>query len=356
MTQLSDEGEIRRRMMQAIEQARLGIGTTSPNPPVGAVIYQGMKLIGEGYHERAGEAHAEIRAIQDAKKRGNGHLLRGSELYVTLEPCSSYGKTPPCTEAIISEGIGRVYYGVKDPDGRHQGRADAILRAAGIEVAGGVEEEACKVLLRPWMYAVKRKRPWVVVKIATTLDGRIVRRGGEKKISGEEARRYVHQLRAESDAILVGGRTAREDDPQLTVRTPLNEVSPVKKQPLRIVLTRHRNSLPKTLNLLSDREADRTVVIENVEDLGEMLEELYKQYGIVQLMLECGGHLLRKFLEGGYVNEWVQIFSPFLSGGDEYVLPGNYLESEQRLVGVESERYGNDIVLRGLIKSSDLGE
>ena len=137
MTQLSDEGEIRRRMMQAIEQARLGIGTTSPNPPVGAVIYRGMKLIGEGYHERAGEAHAEIRAIQDAKKRGNGHLLRGSELYVTLEPCSSYGKTPPCTEAIISEGIGRVYYGVKDPDGRHQGRADAILRVAGIEVAGG---------------------------------------------------------------------------------------------------------------------------------------------------------------------------------------------------------------------------
>ena len=114
--------------------------------------------------------------------------------------------------------------------------------------------------------------------------------------------------------------------------------------------------MPKTLNLLSDREADRTVVIENVEDLGEMLEELYKRYGIVQLMLECGGHLLRKFLEGGYVNEWVQIFSPFLSGGDEYVLPGNYLESEQRLVGVESERYGNDIVLRGLIESSDLGE
>lgn len=333
-------------MQRALELARLGLGLTSPNPPVGAVIVRDGEVLGEGYHEVAGEAHAERRAIADAIACGHEHHLPGSTIYVTLEPCSSIGRTGACTTAIIETGISRVVYGSTDPDMRHQGRADALLEAKGISVCPGVCKEACDRFLRSWFHAVMTGRPWVTAKVATTLDGRMTRRQ-KFWLSGVDTLQYAHQLRLESDAILIGGNTLRTDNPALTIRNPLSEPSPRKKQPWRIVLTNNMLSLPPMARLFSDEYHKRTLVWENVRDLRVLLNELYTRYGIVNLMLECGGKLLRRFLEEGLVNEWMQSISPMVGAGPDYVVPGDFLPQEfifQREQMIECER---DIIIRG---------
>lgn len=335
-------------MQRALELARRGIGLTSPNPPVGSVIVRDGIVLGEGFHERAGEAHAERRALADARDRGNAHLLPGSTIYITLEPCSSIGRTGACTDAIIESGISRVVYGSIDPDMRHQGCANGILEAQGIEVCPGVCKEACDRLLRSWFHAVQTGRPWVIAKVATTLDGRMTRR--EKFwLSGVDTLQYAHQLRLESDAILIGGNTLRTDDPALTIRNPIQTPSPRKEQPWRIVLTENMLSLAPESQLFSDEYHTRTLVWEHVENLRLFLNELYTRYGIVNLMLECGGRLLRRFLEEGLVNEWMQSISPMIGAGPDYVVPGEFLPQEfifQREELIECER---DIIIRGRI-------
>lgn len=336
-------------MYRALTQARQGLGTTSPNPPVGAVIVKNDLLLGEGYHERAGEPHAERRAIANAILRGNESHLRGATIYVTLEPCSSYGRTPPCTEAIIQCGISEVVYGSRDPDKRHQGRADELLRAAGVKVRSGVCKEACDTLLRPWMHAIQRKRPWVIAKVACSMDGRMTRRNGAWLSCGESVKQ-AHQLRLESDAILVGGNTVRTDDPALTIRQPMTSIPKAKVQPWRIILTRDEKSLPPTAKLLSDEEAQRTLIFENVQELESWLEMLYEEYGIVQLMLECGGKLLRQFLEQKLINEWVQIITPRICGGKDEIVPGDYLPEETHIDIEYHQSSGVDILVRGIVK------
>lgn len=335
-------------MQHALELARHGLGLTSPNPPVGAVIVQGNQVLGEGFHEVAGEAHAERRAIADAYARGNGNLLPGSTIYVTLEPCSSIGRTGACTDAIIAEKMGRVVYGSTDPDMRHQGRADAILEAAGLSVVPGVLKIACDRFLRSWFHAVMTGRPWVTAKVATTLDGRMTRRQ-KFWLSGVDTLRYAHQLRLESDAILVGGNTLRTDDPALTIRTPIQVPSLRKKQPWRIVLTENLLSLPPMSKLFTDEYHKRTLVWENVRDLRVLLNELYTRYGIVNLMLECGGRLLRRFLEEGLVNEWMQSISPMVGAGPDHVVPGDFLPQEFIFQREELIECGRDIIIRGII-------
>ncbi len=336
-------------MERALELARLGLGTTSPNPPVGAVIVHEGTLIGEGYHERAGEPHAERRALADARARGNAHLLPGSTIYVTLEPCSSYGKTPPCTEGILEAGITRVIYGAVDPDARHRGRADNILRAAGVNVSQGLCEHACRQLLRPWLYALQHGRPWVIAKIATTLDGRTCR-AQERWLSSPESLRYAHQMRLESDAILVGGGTLRADDPALTIRCPLQDIPRAKEQPWRIVTTRDRQQLPESAQLFTDAHAARTLVMENIRDWKrDLLEPLYRERGVTTLMLECGGKLLREWLEHKLINEWVQVITPTLGGGNALAIPGDYLTQEQHWQQEAVIHSGNDIILRGTL-------
>lgn len=339
-------------MLRAVELSRKGVGTTSPNPPVGAVIVKDGSILGEGWHERAGEAHAERRAIADAIARGQGANLPGSTIYVTLEPCSSHGKTPPCTDAVIENGITRVVYGMVDPDSRHRGRADALLQSAGIAVQGGVCEEACREVLRPWLFATEHGRPWVVAKVACTLDAKMVRRS-ERWISDPEALRHAHQLRAASDAILVGGETVRRDNPALTIRTPLTAPSERKEQPWRIVMTRHRAGLPAGATLFTDEHSARTLVLENVEDYPAMLQRLYAEHGIITLMLECGGNLLRKFLNRGLVNEWVQDIAPILSGGATQVVPGDFLVRELHLEHTTFTRAGKDLIIRGIFPLDD---
>lgn len=344
MQELTDE----QWMQRALEQARHGLGLTSPNPPVGAVIVRNNQVLGEGFHEKAGEAHAERRAIADAYARGNGHLLPGSTIYITLEPCSSVGRTGACTTAIIEEKIGRVVYGSTDPDMRHQGRADALLEAAGVSVCPGVLKDACDRFLRSWFHAVMTGRPWVTAKVATTLDGRMTRRQ-KFWLSGVDTLRYAHQLRLESDAILIGGNTLRTDDPALTIRTPLQTPSPRKKQPWRIVLTSNLLSLPPQARLFTDEYHKRTLVWEDVKDLRVLLNELYTRYGIVNLMLECGGRLLRRFLEEGLVNEWMQSISPMIGAGPDHVVPGDFLPDEFIFQREELIECGRDIIIRGIL-------
>ena len=344
MQELTDE----QWMQRALEQARHGLGLTSPNPPVGAVIVRNNQVLGEGFHEKAGEAHAERRAIADAYAHGNGHLLPGSTIYITLEPCSSGGRTGACTTAIIEEKIGRVVYGSTDPDMRHQGRADALLEAAGVSVCPGVLKDACDRFLRSWFHAVMTGRPWVTAKVATTLDGRMTRRQ-KFWLSGVDTLRYAHQLRLESDAILIGGNTLRTDDPALTIRTPLQTPSPRKKQPWRIVLTSNLLSLPPQARLFTDEYHKRTLVWEDVKDLRVLLNELYTRYGIVNLMLECGGRLLRRFLEEGLVNEWMQSISPMIGAGPDYVVPGDFLPDEFIFQREELIECGRDIIIRGIL-------
>ena len=332
-------------MREALTEGYKGFGTTSPNPPVGAVLVREGRIIGRGYHHEAGKPHAERMALADARERGESPL--GADLYVTLEPCSTVGRTPACTDAIIEAGIRRVFYACVDPNARHRGRADALLRAAGIEVHAGLEAAACGVLLRPWAYAMEHGRPWVVAKLATTLDGSMTRRGSAW-LSNEESLRYAHDLRLRSDAILVGGHTVRTDNPRLTIRNPHLPIPPEKKQPLRVVLT--GQGIPADCCLLTDEYRERTLVFSGAVRLGELLERLYREHGVVQLMLECGPRLLRRFLEQGMVQEWVQNITPYVSGGCDTVAGGDFLPRELRLVDKQVVDCGSDIILQGLLQ------
>src|SRR5277367_6234873 len=198
----------------ALKLARCGSGLTLPNPRVGALLVQGNTIIGEGYHHRAGTPHAEVHAVADAKKRG--HSVTGATLYVTLEPCSTHGRTPPCTGLILREKIARVVFAATDPNPAHAGAAMKLLRSAGVEVSSGLLAEEATALNRDFNWWIVRRRPWVVAKIALSLDGRIVTpRGDDRWLTSPAARQAAHELRWDSDAILVGAETARQDNPRL---------------------------------------------------------------------------------------------------------------------------------------------
>src|SRR5437879_6182929 len=204
-------------MSLALRLARRGYGTTSPNPMVGAVLVKTGRIIGRGWHHRAGEPHAEIEALLDAKKRGNNP--KGATLYVTLEPCCTHGRTPPCTDAIIAAGIRKVVVGATDPNPQHRGKAFKLLERAGISVAEGLLAEECERLNETFNHWIVHRTPFITVKAAMTLDGKIATATGESKwITSEAARAHAMHLRRGADAILVGVNTVLLDDPGLTIR------------------------------------------------------------------------------------------------------------------------------------------
>ena len=247
----------RRFLRRALELARLGAGLTLPNPCVGAVVARGNKIIGEGYHRKAGSPHAEVNAVADAEKRG--HSVEGATLYVTLEPCSTHGRTPPCTGLILRKKIARVVFAATDPNPAHAGAAARLLRKAGVVVSSGLLAEEAAALNRDFNWSIVQHRPWVVAKIALSLDGRIVTPTGDDRwLTSLAARTLAHELRWESDAILIGAETARQDNPRLTVRLPGRSG---KIQPWRVVMTRS-GKLPRGLHLFADRHRDRTLVFQ----------------------------------------------------------------------------------------------
>ena len=295
-----------RWMRLALEQAQAAVGLTSPNPPVGAVVVRDDEVIGCGRTQPVGGAHAEVGALGQA-----GDATHGATVYVTLEPCSSHGRTPPCTDALVAAGVKRVVWATDDPDPRHVGRAAEVLGAAGIAVECGVLGEEAREILRPFTKRVATGLPWVIAKSATSADGRISRPpGGEQWLTSEAAREDAHFLRAASDAILVGANTVRTDNPALTIRGTAHRAE--KPQPWRGVMTRDRAALPDDARLLTDEYADRTRVFEN-RTPKQVLEEL-ADLGCNTVLLEGGGSLIGSFFAEGLVDEVVLYLAPLWCG------------------------------------------
>ncbi|MDD5336998.1 MAG: bifunctional diaminohydroxyphosphoribosylaminopyrimidine deaminase/5-amino-6-(5-phosphoribosylamino)uracil reductase RibD [Candidatus ainarchaeum sp.] len=303
-------------------------GNPSPNPYVGAVIVKDGKVIGKGYHKKAGMAHAEVEALKSLE---NLEDAKGATLYVTLEPCNHFGKTPPCTKAIIEAGISKVVYGMKDPNPEVKGDGADELRKAGLEVVGGVlEDEAAKQNEIFFKYC-KTGLPFVLVKVAMSMDGKIATRIGDSKwISGEKARRYGHRLRSSCDAVLVGINTVLKDDPLLTARISggRNPVKIVLDGGLRIPLETKLLKEGKTLiatcanaNVEKKGELEKkgaTIILCGQErvDLKVLLAELGK-IGITSVLVEGGSEVQGSFLDEGLLDKAVLIYAPILMGGRE---------------------------------------
>jgi len=306
-------------MAHALALAERGLFTASPNPRVGCVIVHGGTMLGEGYHARAGEPHAEVNALADAARRG--HDVRGATLYVTLEPCAHHGRTPPCVDAVLASGVGRVVIAMADPNAVARGGIDR-LRAAGVEVELGVEEEAARELNIGFVSRVTRGTPWVRMKIAASLDGRTaLENGASRWITGEEARADGHAWRARACAVLTGIGTVLEDDPALTVRAVATP-----RQPLRIVVDRHAHTPPHARvlgdgNVLVVTAGARnpawppgveSIVLANGEGRVDLhaLQRHLAQRGINELHMEAGGRLNAAYLEAGLVDEIVAYLAP----------------------------------------------
>ncbi|MEM6782227.1 MAG: bifunctional diaminohydroxyphosphoribosylaminopyrimidine deaminase/5-amino-6-(5-phosphoribosylamino)uracil reductase RibD [Bacteroidota bacterium] len=265
-------------MHRCLTLAQRGAGAASPNPLVGSVVAASDgTVLGEGYHERYGEGHAEVNAIASAEALHGTDALRSATLYVNLEPCSHHGKTPPCADLILKKGIPRVVVGMVDPFPRVAGGGIARMRTAGVDVTVGVLEAECQRLNEAFVHHIATGRPLVTLKVAQTLDGAIATRTGDSRwVSGEVARVRVHQWRSELDGVLVGSGTARADDPALTVRHVEG------RQPVRVVLDR-TGSLPPTLQLFTDAHAAKTVAV--------VAEEAQPPYA--EALADRGGTLLR---------------------------------------------------------------
>ncbi len=319
-------------MNRAIELARRAEGQTSPNPMVGAVVVKDGDIIGEGFHRRAGHHHAEIEALDQA-----GDRAKGATIYVTLEPCCVYGRTPPCTDALIKAEIGKVVYGVRDPNPEVDGRGHLALEQAGIEVCQGVCEQEAEQLIRAFAKVTREGLPLVTAKFAMSLDGKIATRTGHSRwISCQESRRFAHQLRHVSDAIVVGAGTVTIDNPRLTTRLEVAEPN----HPLRVVIDSRGRcpiesevfsaSLAGETVLASTNQIDRrfaeTIGDQGVSvwrlpqdnqgrvDIAAMLKRLGEE-GCLTVLVEGGSGLLGSFFERGLVDRALVAVAPKIIGG-----------------------------------------
>jgi diaminohydroxyphosphoribosylaminopyrimidine deaminase/5-amino-6-(5-phosphoribosylamino)uracil reductase len=314
----------RAMMQRCLHLARQALGRTAPNPLVGCVIVKNGRIVGEGFHPGAGHPHAEVRALQAAQERA-----KGATLYVNLEPCNHYGRTPPCTEAAIAAQVAKVVVGVQDPDPRVSGSGIAKLRSAGIEVVVGVETEDCWQLNEAFWYRTVRGVPLGILKYAMSADGKIATTTGHSAwVTGETARHWVHQLRSSCDAVVVGGNTVRQDNPYLTSH---NENLP---NPLRVVMSRTLN-LPLSAHLWEVERAPTLVLTEpnanpqmqqQLQEMGvEVVEQtpltpqrvmgyLYER-GAMSVLWECGGTLAAQAIAQGAVHKVIAFVAAKLVGG-----------------------------------------
>lgn len=288
-------------MRRAVRLAKNAEGMTSPNPIVGAVLVKNGRKIGEGWHRKAGCPHAEIEALRSLKQPG---AAKGATLYVTLEPCSTSGRTPPCCDAIIAAGIRRVVIGSLDPNPRHAGRGVGILRDHGIEVETDVLREACEELNTAFFKWITTKRPYVLLKMAQTLDGRIATESGSSKwVTGDEAaRKRVRLLRLRADAILAGAETYRLDQPRLTVR---DERGNVLKTPRRFIATHHPEDIAGEFEVMS---------ADGKEEWSAFLDRMGAE-NVTMLLIEGGGELAASALSAGIVDGIEFHIAPKILGG-----------------------------------------
>lgn len=349
-----------RYMTLALELAGRGRGTTSPNPMVGSLVVRGDEIVGRGWHVRAGGDHAEVIALREA-----GELARGATLYVTMEPCCHYGKTPPCTEAVIRSGIRRVVAAMTDPNPLVSGGGFARLAEHGIEVEPGVLEAQARKLNEAYLTWISTGRPFVTLKLAATLDGKIAARDGSSKwITGPEARRRVHQLRAWSDAVMVGSGTVLADNPRLTVRDAEG------RDPLRVILDSRLRITPDALVYADSRavvaasataDPSRAAELERrgIEvlrpggegryPLDELLSELGKRR-IASLFCEGGGALAGALLREGLADRILLFLAPKILGSGRDVfgdIGASTIGDALPLKEIEIERLGSDLLVSG---------
>jgi diaminohydroxyphosphoribosylaminopyrimidine deaminase/5-amino-6-(5-phosphoribosylamino)uracil reductase len=325
-------------MRAALREARRGLGHTSPNPAVGAVLVIDRKIAAKGHHRNAGSPHAEIECLRSFKKP----IPKNATLYVTLEPCSTTGRTGPCTSAIVEAGVRRLVIGAKDPNPKHRGRGIDLLQRAGVDIRVGVLEKECSALNEAYNKWIQTRRPFVIAKCGMSLDGRLSPPPGETPwITSPVSRRHAQQLRATVDAILIGAQTARADDPRLTVRLP------GAKQPWRIVLSRS-GVLPRHARLLTDRFAARTIV-HGPKNLATLFRELGEKE-ITSVLVEGGGEILGQALDQRLVDKVQLYLGPVLTGGPIVAFPGMGAASTEqalRLERIRYERIGQDVCVIG---------
>lgn len=356
-------------MRLALAEAKKGIGRTSPNPTVGAVVVKNGTVVGKGYHRRAGTPHAEVHALNEA-----GAKAKGAILYVTLEPCNHTGRTPPCTAAILASGIRRVVIGMADPNPWVNGGGADYLAGQGLTVVRGVLAAECQAINRPFVKHITTGLPWVVMKAGMSLDGRIATATGHSNwITGEKARLHVHRLRDRVDAILIGRGTALADDPSLTTRLPGGRG----RDPLRVVLDTELR-LPVTAKMLRQESTARTllfcgpqpvakkvaaleaagVLIRPVAllqggglDLKLVLRQLGSE-GVTSVLVEGGGAVHGAMLRAGLVDEVKLFVAPIFIGGDGIpVVEGQgvmVVNEAPRLAEVRTRRLGDDVLIEGI--------
>jgi diaminohydroxyphosphoribosylaminopyrimidine deaminase/5-amino-6-(5-phosphoribosylamino)uracil reductase len=356
-------------MRRALQLARRGLGRTSPNPMVGAVLARGGKVIGEGWHRRAGLPHAEVEALRDAARRGE--RVRGATLYVTLEPCCTHGRTPPCTEAIPAAGIRRVVVAVTDPNPKHAGKGFEILRQAGVTVTTGMLAASTTQINEAFNHWIVRRTPFVTVKAAMTLDGKIATASGESKwITGERTRQVGLQLRFASEAVLVGINTVLADNPSLTARGASGRV----RKPLRRVVLDAFARTPLHAAVVNDKFAALTTVVVSRAAPARRVKALTKRVrvlvapakdgcinlrwllkrlggeGVTSLLVEGGGEVNAAFLEAGLAQRVAFFYAPKILGGRD-ARRGVAGEGAKRLADlielreVEWRRVGEDLML-----------
>ncbi len=367
----SDDTSVMRR---ALELARQGLGFVEPNPAVGAVIVDdNFRFVAEGFHQRFGEAHAEVNAIAAA-----GRQTQGAQLFVTLEPCSHQGKTPPCADAVIAAGFRRVVIGCKDPAPHTAEQGIARLRKAGIEVTIGVCEQEAEALIAPFGKLITTGQPWTHAKWAMTLDGRIATRTGHSKwISSEASRAEVHRLRGRMDAIITGAGTVRADDPLLTARpagprTPLRVVvdsdgscvhsngqlmSTIDEAPL-LICVREPHADSDHLKQLADSGAEIFVATGN--DHGSQLQQLTKELGqrkLTNVLLEAGAGLLGAFFDERFIDEVHAFVAPKIIGGRDAISPigGRGFDIVPQIATLKNIKYTQleeDMLITGYVRQT----
>jgi diaminohydroxyphosphoribosylaminopyrimidine deaminase/5-amino-6-(5-phosphoribosylamino)uracil reductase len=350
-------GEDEKYMRRALRLAARAAGRTSPNPMVGAVVVRGDQIVGEGFHRAAGEPHAEVNALAKA-----GDAARGATLYTTLEPCAHHGRTPPCVDAIVTAGVRRVVAAMRDPDPRTDGKGFRQLKASGVEVEQGMLEAEALRLNEGFVSRVRRGRPFVVVKLATTLDGRVTARG-RRYLVGKRALREVHRLRDRSDAVLVGIGTILADDPQLTVR----EVTG--RDPLRVIVDTEART-PASAKVVRAKDPQRTVLFvardadtrrtNRLREAGVLLATLPRaeggldlgaamrwlgEHGVNTVLSEAGPHVAGALVRAGLADRLMIITAPIAGGDGPPALAG--VTDIADLKNTRVRRFGEDVAIEG---------
>lgn len=357
-------------MRMALSLARKGLGATSPNPMVGAVLVKGGKIVGKGYHKKAGSHHAEVAAINEAKEEA-----KGATLYVNLEPCFHFGKTPPCADAVIEAGIKKVVVSMLDPNPLVNGRGVEKLKKAGIDVKVGLLEEEAKRVNEVFIVSMERKRPFFTLKAAVSLDGKIATKTCDSRwISNEESRKHVNGLRSVTDGIVVGINTVIADNPLLIPKTARPKKIPVRivldsklRIPLACDMVKTSEKYPTWIFTNEDSRVDKETKLKSMgidvirvprDETGRVplkyvCDELYKR-GIVSVIIEGGGEINSAFLKEGLIDKVLFFYSPILIGGKgAFNLIGgkgiDFLKDAYRIDIVSLKRFKDDICVEGYV-------